>query len=146
MSINMQAVVWLVLLVVLLAMEAVTLGLTTIWFAGGAFVAFILAMAGLELLPQIAAFCLVSVLLLIFTRPAAARWLNKGRVKTNAESVIGGTAVVTEAIDNLAGTGQVQVRGQYWTARTAEDTEKIAAGKTVEIQKISGVKLIVKEK
>lgn len=145
MSINMQAVVWLVLLVMLLAMEALTLGLTTIWFAAGAFTAFILALLGFELLPQIVVFCIVSVVLLIFTRPVAARWLNKGRTKTNAESLIGDTAVVTESIDNLAGLGQVQVRGQFWTARAEDNTQKIPEGKTVKIQKISGVKLIVKE-
>lgn len=145
MEINMQAVVWLVLLVLLLIIEAITLGLTTIWFAGGALVAFILATAGVEVLVQIIVFCVVSVLLLIITRPAAVRWVNKDRIKTNAESLIGATAVITEPIDNLAGKGQAQVKGQYWTARAAEDDHKIEAGKTVKIKKISGVKLIVEE-
>lgn len=145
MEMNMQAVVWLVLLVVLLAAEAVTLGLTTIWFAGGALAAFILAMAGAGLPVQIAVFCVISVLLLIFTRPAAARWLNRDRVRTNAGSLIGSTAVVTEAISNLDGKGEVQVHGQFWTARTEEEKEKIETGKTVKIVKISGVKLIVRE-
>lgn len=145
MEINMQAVVWLVLLVLLLIIEALTLGLTTIWFAGGALVSFIMATAGIEVLVQIIAFCVVSVLLLIITRPAAVRWVNKDRVKTNAESLIGSTAVITEAIDNLAGKGQVQVRGQYWTARAANDDHRIEAGTTVKIKQISGVKLIVEE-
>ncbi|MCD7736665.1 MAG: NfeD family protein [Lachnospiraceae bacterium] len=145
MAISMQAVIWLALLVGLLAIEAVTLGLTTIWFAGGALVAFVLAILQVDLAPQIAAFCVVSVLLLIFTRPAASHWLNRGRTRTNAESLIGEIAVVTETIDNLAGTGQVQVRGQYWTARTAEHSLKIEKEKNVKIEGISGVKLIVKE-
>ena len=102
MGFDMQAIVWLVLLVVLLAIEAVTLGLTTIWFAGGALVAFVLALAGAGLFIQIAVFCVISVILLIFTRPVAAGWLNHGRVRTNAQSLIGETAVVTEEIDNLA--------------------------------------------
>ena len=145
MSINMQAVVWMVLLVVLLATEAMTLGLTTIWFAVGSFVAFILALSGADLLTQIIVFCIVALVLLIFTRPVAVRWLNRGRTQTNAGSLIGATAVVTETIDNLAGEGQVQVRGQHWTARTEEDSRKIPVGRTVKIEKISGVKLIVKE-
>lgn len=149
MIIGIQSVVWLGLLVILLGLEAATLGLTTIWFAGGALAAFIFSLAGAELLTQMILFCIVSVVLLIFTRPAAVRWLNKDRVKTNAESLIGAAAIVIEPIDNLAGSGQVQVRGQIWTART-EDTDQSAAsvietGKTVKIQKISGVKLIVKE-
>lgn len=147
MVIGIQAVVWLVLLVLLLGLEAVTLGLTTIWFAGGALTGFILSLLGVDLLWQLIMFCVVSVLLLIFTRPIAVRWLNKDRIKTNAESLIGETAVVMEQIDNLTGSGQVQVRGQFWTARTeaAEGTCVIETGKTVKIQKISGVKLIVKE-
>ncbi|MCD8012851.1 MAG: NfeD family protein [Lachnospiraceae bacterium] len=145
MVIGMQAFYWLALLVVLLAIEAVTLGLTTIWFAGGALVAFILATLQMGLMVQIAAFCAVSVVLLIFTRPAAARWLNRDRVKTNAQSLIGETAVVTETINNLAATGQVQVHGQYWTARALEPSQVIEKEKNVTVEQISGVKLIVKE-
>ena len=145
MGFDMQAIVWLVLLVVLLAIEAVTLGLTTIWFAGGALVAFVLALAGAGLLIQIAVFCVISVILLIFTRPVAAGWLNHGRVRTNAQSLIGETAVVTEEIDNLANSGQVQVRGQYWMARTEQENTRIQKNTRVKIQSISGVKLIVKE-
>lgn len=145
MGFDMQAIVWLVLLVVLLAIEAVTLGLTTIWFAGGALVAFVLALAGAGLFIQIAVFCVISVILLIFTRPVAAGWLNHGRVRTNAQSLIGETAVVTEEIDNLANSGQVQVRGQYWMERTEQENTRILKNTRVKIQSISGVKLIVKE-
>ena len=142
---DMQAVVWLGLLVILLAAEAVTLGLTTIWFAGGALAAFVFSLAGADLLVQIIAFCAVSVVLLIFTRPVAVRWLYRDRVKTNAESLIGASAVVTETIDNLAGSGQVQVRGQFWSARAEEESAVIEKDRVVRIQKISGVKLIVRE-
>lgn len=145
MEFDLQAVVWLALLVILLAAEAVTLGLTTIWFAGGALAGFVMAMLGMDLFVQIAVFCAVSILLLVFTRPLASKWLNGNRVKTNAESLIGQTAVVTEAIDNLENRGQVQVRGQFWTARSESDPELIREGARVKIKKISGVKLIVKE-
>lgn len=144
MVIDMQAAAWLAILVILLAVEAVTLGLTTIWFAGGALAAFILALLGEELLIQLICFCAVSVALLLFTRPLAVRWLNRGRTRTNAASLIGTSAVVTETIDNLKGTGQVQVRGQEWSARSPEDRIVISAGQMVVIQEIRGVKLIVK--
>ncbi|MCD7885476.1 MAG: NfeD family protein [Lachnospiraceae bacterium] len=145
MAIGMQAFLWLALLVLLLLIEAVTLGLTTIWFAGGALVAFILAILQMSPAVQAAAFCLVSVLLLVFTRPAAAHWLNRDRTRTNVQSLIGERAVVTETIDNLAAAGQVQVHGQYWTARAAEQSGVIETGKNVIIEEISGVKLIVRE-
>ncbi|MCD8021981.1 MAG: NfeD family protein [Lachnospiraceae bacterium] len=141
----MQAVFWLAALVVLLAIEAITLGLTTIWFAGGALIAFILALLQVDVMVQVVVFCAVSVVLLIFTRPAAARWLNRDRTRTNAQSLLGETAVVTERIDNLAGSGQVQVRGQFWTARAAEDKQIIEMGNNVTVEQISGVKLIVKQ-
>ena len=145
MGMDMQAAGWLILLVVLLGIEALTLGLTTIWFAGGALVSFALALAGADFLVQLVCFCIVSVVLLVFTRPAAVRWLNRDRAKTNADSLIGASAVVTEPIDNLAGTGQVQVRGQEWTARSVSEEVSIPAGRQVIVQEIRGVKLIVKE-
>ncbi|MDO5809119.1 MAG: NfeD family protein [Lachnospiraceae bacterium] len=145
MEFDMQAVAWLVLLVVMLAAEAVTLGLTTIWFAAGALAAFLFALAGANLLIQILAFFVVSAILLFAMRPVASKWLNKDRVRTNAESLVGKTAVVTEPINNLAGTGQVQVQGQYWTARAVSDQVQITKDARVVIEKISGVKLIVKE-
>ena len=141
MEFDMQAVAWLVLLVVMLAAEAVTLGLTTIWFAAGA----LAALAGANLMIQILAFFVVSAILLFAMRPVASKWLNKDRVRTNAESLVGKTAVVTEPINNLAGTGQVQVQGQYWTARAVSDQVQITKDARVVIEKISGVKLIVKE-
>ncbi len=142
---TIQALVWLLFLVALLIVEAATMGLTTIWFAGGALVACILAVAGTSLLTQVIVFCAVSLLLLIFTRPLARRWMERGRTRTNAESLIGETGVVTERIDNLASTGQVQVHGQFWTARSADDQQKIEKDQKVLIEQISGVKLIVKE-
>ncbi len=145
MDINLQAVTWLGVFVVMLIVEAITLGLTTIWFAGGALAAFGLAIAGVDTLLQIVAFCVVSVVLLIATRPAAVRWLNRERVRTNAESLVGVTAVVTEPINNLAGKGRVQVKGQSWSARAVADDIQIEAEKQVRITKISGVKLIVEE-
>ena len=129
----------------MLAAEAVTLGLTTIWFAAGALAAFLLALAGANLLIQILGFFVVSAILLFVMRPVASKWLNKDRIRTNAESLLGKTAVVTEPINNLAGTGQVQVQGQYWTARAVSDQVQITKDARVVIEKISGVKLIVKE-
>ncbi len=142
---QVPAVIWLILLVILLVIEAVTLGLTTIWFAGGALAAFILALLRVGILIQIAAFCVISVVLLLFTRPVAVKWLNRSRTKTNAESLIGQSALVTEPIDNLAGTGQVQIAGQVWTARAEDDAAAIDRDKKVTVIEISGVKLIVKE-
>lgn len=140
---DIQSVTWLVLLVILLAVELATMGLTTIWFAGGSLAAFFVSLAGGSTMIQILVFLAVAVILLIFTRPFAVKYINRDRVKTNADSLIGKTAVVTEAIDNLAGRGQVRVNGQMWTARTKNENQKIPADTKVKILEISGVKLIV---
>lgn len=141
----MNAVYWLGLIVILLIIEVITLGLTTIWFAGGALVAFIAAALGASLGVQLALFFMVSLFLLFVTRPVALRYFNKDRVKTNVESLVGETGVVLEDIDNLAAKGMVTLRGQEWTARTPDDDMRIEKGEKVEIVRIEGVKLIVKK-
>lgn len=140
---DIQSIVWLALLVLFLAVELATMGLTTIWFAGGALAAFLVSLAGGSILIQVLVFLAVAVILLIFTRPFAMKYINQNRVRTNADSLIGKTAVVTEQIDNLAGQGQARVNGQIWTARAKEENQKIPMDTRVTILEISGVKLIV---
>lgn len=141
----MEGMIWIGVLVLMLIIEVVTLGLTTIWFAGGALVAFISSLLGAPLPLQIVLFLVVSVVLLLVTRPIAVKFFNKDRVKTNADSLIGKSAVVLEEVNNLQATGLVQVDGQEWTARSSDDSI-IEKGKEVLIEQISGVKLIIKEK
>ena len=141
----METIFWLILFVVLLVIEIFTMGLTTVWFAGGALVAFILAFAGLGLPVQIIVFLLVSILLLVLTRPIAIKFFNQERQKTNADSLIGQRAVVLETIDTLHGTGRVEVNGMEWSAKVEDATAVIEAGTVVSIEGIQGVKLIVKK-
>ena len=135
---------WLVVLIVSIGVEVATLGLTSIWFAGGAIVAVIAAAFHTPVWLQILLFFVISLLLLFFTRPVAVRYFNKDRVRTNVESMIGRQAIVTSEIDNLQGIGQVTVGGQEWSARTEADGLKLQPGTVVDIVAVSGVKLIVK--
>ena len=141
----METIFWLILFVILLIIEILTMGLTTIWFAGGALVAFILAYVGFGLPVQIIVFLLVSIALLVLTRPIAMKFFNQERQKTNAESLIGQKAVVLEKIDTLHGTGRAEVNGMEWSAKTDDAEETIEAGEVVVIAGIQGVKLIVKK-
>lgn len=138
-----QIIFWLVLLIVLLVVEMATLGLTTIWFAGGAFVAIIAALLNAPILVQIILFFLVSVILLVFTRPIAVKYFNRDRVRTNVESIVGRQGIVTGEINNLLGQGQVVINGQEWSARNADDGSVIPAGAVVTVVAVSGVKLMV---
>ena len=96
-------------------------------------------------LPQMIIFIVISLVLILFTRPIAMKYFNRDRVKTNAESLIGKQAIVTTQIDNLRATGQVTVSGQEWTARSSEDGTIIPQGAVTEVLAINGVKLIVRE-
>lgn len=137
------ALYWLIAMVVLIVIECASMGLTSIWFAGGALVAAIAAALGANLVVQIILCVVVSVVLLVFTRPWAMRFLNNRTVKTNSESLVGQTAVVTMDIDNLKAEGQIQVKGSYWTARSEKDKVRIGKGKRVVIKEISGVTCLV---
>ena len=139
-------VYWLIALVVFLVIEAATLGLATIWFAGVALVALIAAMCGAGIVIQIVLFLVVSLVLLFFTRPFAVRFLNKDTLKTNVDRVVGMEGVVTEEISNLAGTGKVSLGGNIWTARTENEGGTIPVDTVVAVLRVEGVKLIVKVK
>lgn len=140
-----MTIFWLLLMLVLILAEIATMGLTTIWFAAAALICGICAGFGMPLLPQMIIFIVISLVLILFTRPIAMKYFNRDRVKTNAESLIGKQAIVTSAIDNLRATGQVTVSGQEWTARSSEDGVVIPQGAVTEILGINGVKLIVRE-
>lgn len=137
-----MTIVWLIALVVLLFIEFVTMGLTTIWFAGGALVAAVIAACDGPLWLQIICFTVVSILMLIFTRPIAAKYFNNKRVKTNVEDIIGRQVTVKERIDNVAGTGAVMLNGSEWSARSADDAVYEESAILV-IKEVKGVTLLV---
>lgn len=141
----MMTIGWLAAFVVFIGIEIGTMALTTIWFAGGALAAFLVTFTGAGIELQLAVFFIVSLALLIFTRPFALKFINKDAVKTNVESLVGRMARVTSRIDNDLATGTAVVNGQEWTARSADGTP-IAEGAMVEIKEIKGVKLMVAEK
>lgn len=140
----MATIFWLIAFVVLLIIEIITLGLTTVWFALGAVVAFLAAYVGAPTIVQIIVFLVVSVVLLVVTRPIVMKYFNQKRERTNAESLIGQKAVVLETIDSIRGNGRVEVNGMEWSAKT-EESELIEKDEIVSIKGIQGVKLIVEK-
>lgn len=139
----MKVIYWLAIFIVLLIIEIATMGLTTIWFAGGALIAFCAGFVGFGLGVQVGTFIVVSLLLLLLTRPFAVKYFNQERQKTNAESLIGQQALVTEDIDTIKAKGQVEIRGQIWSAKTDEPDGTIPKNTVVVVNGIQGVKLIV---
>lgn len=137
-----MTMIWIAAIVLLLIIEGITAGLVTIWFAIGAVAGLICERCGAPLWLQLAAFLIVSFVTLVLTRPLAQKHLNSKTQPTNADRMIGKECIVTEPIDNIAGTGAVSVGGQIWTARGIDDAA-IAADSLAVVRRIEGVKLIV---
>jgi len=134
--------VWVALVVVFSVIEALTLGLTTIWFAISAFVMVFLSFLKISIPVQITIFLLISGVLLYFTRPIAIKKLKTGKVKTNVDSLVGMHALVTRKISEFD-RGEVKLNGQFWTARS-EDGTTINEGIKCEVVRIEGVQAIVR--
>ena len=138
--------IWLLLIAALLLVEAMTAGLTTIWFAGGGAAALVCAFLGGPFWLQTGLFAAVSLILLLVTRPLALKYMRKGSGKNSLDLMIGKEVLVTEKIDNLQGTGEAQLDGQYWMARSDDSDQTIEKGEVAVIKSIQGVKLIVAKK
>ena len=141
----MNTMVWLAAMIILIIIEIVTVGLTTIWFAIGALVAIIVSMLGGGIILQLTVFLLVSFGMLILTRPLAIRYIINSRTRTNYEGIIGKVVRITQNVDNIAGQGCAMVNGQEWTVRAVDDKSKIAAGSLAKVVDIRGVRLIVEK-
>ena len=137
-----MTIFWAAALVIFIVVEAVTVGLVSIWFAIGALGALISTLLNASIWVQIACFVVLTAVSLAFTRPLTKKYLSPEHRRTNADRVFDMVGVVTERIDNLNQTGSVQVGGKLWTARS-DSGFIIEAGKKVNTVRIEGVKLIV---
>lgn len=135
---------WLAAILVFGLVEAVTVGLASIWFAIGAVAAFALSFAVENIWIQAGVFAVVSVLSMALIRPLAKKYFTPKLVPTNADRVIGQEGVVVQEIDNLQAKGLISVAGTQWTARN-EENKPLAVGTEVTVLRIEGVKVIVRQ-
>lgn len=142
---GMMPYLWLAVLLVAAVIEMATVQLVSVWFAVGSFAAFIACLAGAPVMAQWVIFGVVSIVSLAAMRPLALRKFAVQKTRTNADRYLGKVALVTAEINNTIGTGQANVLGSIWTARSA-DGSVIPAGRHVLVESIDGVKLIVREK
>lgn len=138
----MTAILWLVILVVLLFMEAQTVTLVSLWFAAGALAALIAALLDAVWWVQVILFVAVSCISLACLRPVVRKYLRPRLVKTNVDALVGTCGYVLTDVDNLAACGTVKLGAMEWTARSTSG-EPIAAGTLVKVDKIEGVKAFV---
>ena len=137
--------IWVALTIIFAVIEVFTFGLTTVWFALGAFVMIFISflLVRMPLVAQISIFLVISATLLIFTRPIAIKKLKAGKVKTNVDSLVGMNGLVVKKISEFE-KGEVKLNGQIWSAHS-DDNSTIEEGSKCEVVRIEGVHAIVKK-
>ncbi len=140
-----QIIFWLVLMIVFIVAELMTEGLVSIWFAAGSLISLIIACFSDNVIVQIILFLVVSIALVIATRPWAKKFLNSRTKQTNSDRIIGEEICIVEAVSNRNQTGMANVHGREWTVRSSDDHVEFSKGELARVVKISGVKLIVEK-
>lgn len=140
----MWVYIWLAVTAAALVVEFITSEMVSVWFSGGGLVGILLAGIGLQWYIHVPAFIVVSFALMLCFRRLVMQKLNKGEVKTNAETVIGKDFVLVEGI-KFNSAGAIKVNGVVWTAVAEDENTEIPAGKKVIVERIEGNKYIVKE-
>ncbi len=134
---------WVIVAAITLVIEIISLGLSSIWFTGGAIVAAIVGYMGGPVWLQIVLFIGVSTVLLLAMRPLAKKKLALGQEKTNVDSMIGRTEKVLTTVDNNEGTGMIRIADVEWRA-VSLDGSVIPEGTLVKIERLEGTKLFVR--
>lgn len=138
-------IIWAAAIIIFGALEAMTAQLVSIWLVVGAIAALIASFFGAPFIVQIIIFILITILALVITRPLVKKYINPKKERTNADRVISQTGIVVETIDNINAVGQVKADGKIWTAKSINNSV-IPKDSEVIIERIEGVKLIVKQK
>lgn len=135
-------ILWIAAMVFFGILEAATVNMVSVWFVGGSLAALVVQLLGGNHWLQLAAFLLVSGILLAALRPFVRKFVSPNKIATNADMAIGRDAYLTETVDNIRGTGALKLDGKEWTVRSADGAvlEKNTLVKIVDMQ---GVKLFV---
>ena len=137
-------IIWLIIFIVMIIIEAATTALATVWFAAGALVAMIMDLCGaphnLQIIVMAAVSVVTFIVCMIWIRPKLESLRRANVQRTNADRLIGMEGVVIVPVDPVEGKGQVKVEGQVWSAKSESS---IKEGTKVKIRSIEGVKLLV---
>ena len=139
-----MGIVWIATIAVFAILEAATAQLICIWFAGGAVCAFFAELLGANKEIQSVIFVIASAIFLMCTRPLVKKLTKNRTQRTNVDSLIGKTAIITKPSCSATENGEAKIDGKYWTVRSANG-EPLKEGSMVTVESIEGVKLIVKE-
>lgn len=138
-------ITWAIITIVLICVEIASVQLVAIWFAAGGLAAFIASLFGAELFPTLYIFIIVSIILLLCTRPFVKKYLTPKKVATNADSIIGMICIVSEKVENLSGSGRILVNGLSWAAKSVVDELSFDVDEKAKIVAIEGVKAVIEK-
>lgn len=141
--IDFMLYIWIGFFVLSVIVEVNTMNLIAIWFMPGTLVSIVLAILSVPVWIQVLVWLLITVTVFAATGRLSARLRHPKHEPTNADRVIGQTAIVTEAISDRTQSGQVRVMGQIWSSKTDETADVIPVGTEVRVLRIEGVKLVV---
>lgn len=137
-------VIWFIAIIVFLILEAVTYQLVSIYLAIGAVGGLVMYMLGFDFIPQMIVFLILSIILLCLLRPISVKAMKNRTLKTNADSLIGKKVYITKDVNNIEGSGEGRINGADWSVRSS-DGSVITKGTSAVVERIEGVKLIVRE-
>lgn len=143
--IQIMPIIWLALAVVMCVIEAATIQMVSIWFAIAAVISFVVSLFHAPIWVQLIVFVVASVATLLSARPFVKKYIKPRIIRTNADAIIGETAVVISPVNNLDMKGRVAIKGLDWAA-ISENSETFSEGEQVVIKKIDGVKLVISKK
>lgn len=136
--------IWLIIAGIFFIGEIMTVGFLLFWFGFGSLAAMIVSFFTTNIIIQTTVFLIISVLLLLITKPFVKKFVDKKpTVITNAYNIIGKKAIVLEDIDPIQSKGLVKIGTETWSAESEAD-EKISKDTEVEVTAIKGVKAVVK--
>lgn len=133
--------IWLGVFVLFIVFEAVTFEFIGIWFSVASIASIILSLFNVLWYVQLIVFIVVTLILLLITRPIVVKYIKTNEIKTNVDSYIGQTGRVILSITNTQN-GRVKLRGLDWSATSKDE---ILEGSMVKVLEIEGNKLIVEE-
>lgn len=134
-------IVWTIIGVVALAIEAAHLGLIFLFVGVAAIVAAILSAIGIPIIGQLIGFALAAIILPALLRPKLLMRLHGSKgVISRTDALIGQTGTVTHTVDPIQASGRILVGGHDWAASS---TERIEAGSLVEVLGSDGIVLLV---
>ena len=142
MAFTISSLVWLILLIAFVVVEALTVSLVSIWFAAGAVAALIVSGFTSSWLVQFAVFAVVSAVALAATRPLVKKRMTARRVPTNADINVGRKAqVLVEVTPDV--TGRVRLDGVDWNARCVTPGDILNPGDHCRVTEIHSTLLLV---